>query len=95
MTLGGLGKDDDLEEQLDPLNFHNSDNCLSNLIVYLYAMDAFLFDELNRASIEQDSKKVKNFGPLAISLRSILFGASGERTDIDKHQYKAYRGLIL
>ena len=52
MTLGGLGKDDDLEEQLDPLNFHNSDNCLSNLIVYLYAMDAFLFDELNRASIE-------------------------------------------
>ena len=44
MGLGGLGKlDDDLDCVIDPIELHDVNRRLSNMLIYLYSMDSFVF----------------------------------------------------
>lgn len=42
-----------------------------------------------------DEDRRPHFGPYAIALRSLLYGASEERENMWPHQYTAYRSLLV
>lgn len=59
-------------------------------------MDSFVIDTLNRATIEQDQSRVVTLGPLALGLRSMLYGASEYRQDVfAQKNFNIYKGLLL
>ena len=81
----------------DPTIFHDCDNHLTILILRLYSMDSFLIPALNRATLRQDMSKLQTLGPFAVALRSLLFGASDHRVDLQNlgPSFSLYRGLLL
>ena len=62
------------------------------MVILLYSMDTFIVDALNKATMEQDESKIQNLGPLAITLRSILYGAKDNRGS--EGEIIAYRGIV-
>lgn len=58
-------------------------------------MESFFQEALQSASMNRDESKVLNFGPYALCLRSLLYGASEEREDVPKGGFTAYRAFLI
>lgn len=95
LKLGGLGANEQLDEEIDPAVFHDVESNLSKLIIQLYTMESFFQNALLRASIDQDETKLQSLGPYALCLRSLLYGASEEREDVPHGAYTAYRSFLI
>jgi len=93
--LGGLGPKEDLSKEVDPTIFHDVNKRLTNFMILVYSLDTFLGEAINKASAECDESKVEHLCPAAHSLRSILFGANGERDDIDTEEITVYKGCVF
>ena len=48
-------------------------------IMYIYSMESFIYEELNRASREKDEKKIKFYGAFAAALSYIIDNANKNR----------------
>ena len=55
-------------------------------------MDTFIIDALNKATMDMDESKIQSLGPLAITLRSVLYGAKDNRET--EGEIVAYRGVM-
>lgn len=95
LKIGGLGPGESLDQKIDPTVFHDANNPLSKLVVYLYTMESFFQELLLNTQIDQNETKLLNLGPYALSLRSILYGASEERDDVPKEEFTAYRSFLI
>ena len=66
------------------------------LILYIYSMQSFIYEELNRATRDKDKSKIKFYGPFAAALSFILYSATKNRSDCQVPEtFKLYRGLKL
>ena len=54
-----------------------------SLLTYLYTLDLFLFQELNKGSKEGDMAKVDTLGPYAAAFGEVITYAAMKRTDLD------------
>ena len=45
-------------------------------ILYLYTMECFIYADMNKASREKDSTKIKYFGAFAAALSYIIYNAA-------------------
>ena len=61
---------------------------ISQLCLYLYTLDTWLFQELNKGSREGDTAKIDTLGPYAAALKQIVIGAAKRRTDIPELKNK-------
>ena len=77
--------------QLHYLPFHP----VTNTCIYLMSMESPIRYALSRCSILQDESELKNLGPLAFALKSIVMHSNKERDDIENNQFFRYVGLSL
>ena len=55
-----------LSDLLDP------DNPLPQMILYIYSMETFLYNEINKASRNKDKSKISTLGPYSFALCLII-----------------------
>ena len=68
-----------IKNQDEPINssiLSDPKNPLVVFILYAYSLETFLYSVLNRALMENDSKKIKTLGPFAKVLGKILQSSS-------------------
>ena len=73
--LGDIDKPLTAKILSDPLNK------IVQLILYIYSMESFIYQDLNRATRDKDQSKIKFYGAFAAALSFILYSASQHRTD--------------
>ena len=74
----------------------NLEDEITKHILYLYSMESFIYPELNRASRDKDTSKIKYYGAFAASLSYIIYSANKNRTnDMLAGATELYRGLTL
>ena len=61
---------------------------MTQLYLYLYTLDTWLFQELNKGSREGDTTKIDTLGPYAFALMKIIKNAANNRTDITELKKK-------
>ena len=77
--LFDLAKLGDLDKSLTPKILSNPDHPITRHILYLYSMESFIYDELNRATREKDESKIKYYGAYAAALSFIIYYANKNR----------------
>ena len=86
----------DLDEPLTTKILSNPDHNITKHILYLYSMESFIYEELNRASRDKDKSKIKYYGAYAATLSYIIYSANQNRKSNKlKGQTMLYRGLKL
>ena len=55
---------------------------MTELLLYLYSLDVWLFRQINSGSREGDQSKVDSLGPFAMAFGTIIDGAALNRKDI-------------
>ena len=88
-NLGNLNK------PLTPSILANPYHKITKHLVYIYSMESFIYQDLNRACREKDTSQIQYFGAYAAALSYIIFGANQNRKDKLKNDNKLYRGLKL
>lgn len=73
-----------LNKPLTPSILSNPSNKITKHILYLYSMESFLYNRLNRACRDKNKNEIKYFGPFAAALSYIIYFANMKRKD----QYK-------
>lgn len=85
-----------LDKPLTSKILSNPDHKIVKLILFIYSMESFVYQDLNRASRLKDQSKIKFYGAFAAALSFILYSASKNRTDIEvSSTTKLYRGVKL
>ena len=78
------GKEREIDHNA-PLNTYilsNPDHPVSEIILYLYTIDSWLFSQINSGSREGDQAKIETLGPYAKAFGRIIALAARRRTDI-------------
>ena len=66
------------------------------LIMYIYSMESFIYEDLNRATRDKDHSKIKFYGAFAAALSFILYSATKNRSDLKVSEaVTLYRGIKL
>ena len=66
------------------------------LIMYIYSMESFIYEDLNRATRDKDLSKVKFYGAFAAALSYILYSATKNRSDVEVAKaVTLFRGIKL
>ena len=88
--------DHDFNEPLTPAILSNSSSRVVKHILYLYSMECFIYENLNRMCREKDHSKIQFYGAFAAALSYIIHSANSNRTE-DKLQKTTllYRGVKL
>ena len=91
--LANLG---DLDKPLTHKILSDPNHNVVKHILYLYSMQSFIYEELNRASREKDETKIPLYGAFAAALSYIIYHATSNRKDVDvRKSRKLYRGLKM
>ena len=61
-------KEIEIKKPLTPTILSNSNHKFVKTLVYIYSMETFIYDEMNKASRNKDNTKIKMYGPLASAL---------------------------
>ena len=88
--------DEDLDEPLTPKILSDPTHKAVRHILYLYSMESFIYEDLNRVCREKDISKIKYYGAFAAALSFIIHSANQNRLD-DKlnNQTTLYRGVKM
>ena len=75
----------------------DSTNPTTNLILYLYTMESFIYTDLNRACRNKDHKSIKFYGAFSAALSFIIDNANKNRKQISskKRTKLLFRGLKM
>lgn len=73
--------DYDFDKPLTPSILSNPYNKTVKHILYLYSMESFIYEDLNRVCREKDKSKIKFYGAFAAALSFIINSASKNRND--------------
>ena len=74
----------------------NPSHKIVQLILYIYSMESFIYEDLNRATRNKDKSKIKFYGAFSAALSFILYSATKNRSDLEKSQTTIlYRGIKL
>lgn len=86
-----------LEEPLTSKILANPEHPITRHIMYLYSMETFIYEDLNRAARYKDLNQIPNFGAFAAALSFIICCANARRTDEFKlsENTTLYRGVKL
>ena len=90
--MSGLG---DLTKPLTPAILANPVHKITKHLLYIYSMEGFIYQDLNRACRDKDTSQIQYYGAYAAALSYIIFGANQNRKDKLKGLNKFYRGLKL
>ena len=96
--LADLGS---LDKPLTPKILTNSSHPTVKHIMYLYTMESFIYEDMNRASRDKDSTKIKYYGAFAAALSYIIYnGSQNKRTRVKSHSFatpkvELFRGVKL
>ena len=71
--IGGLA---DINKPLTSAILSNPNHKFTQRILYLYSMECFIYEELNRASRSKDASKIKYYGAFAAALSHIISSAN-------------------
>ena len=86
----------DMEKPLTPSVLSNPNHRAVKLIMYIYSMESFVYDDLNRVCRQKDKSKIKFYGAYAAALSFIIHSANQNR---DKKKLQKvttlFRGLKL
>ena len=96
-SIGGLSEASARSVKvIDPTLFHDSENKLCRLLIQLHTMETFLPSLILQASSSKDRAKLPNIGPYCLCLRSLVFGASDNRSnDAIVPPFTAFRSVLL
>ena len=65
-------------------------------ILYIYSMESFIYEDLNRVCREKDKTKIKFYGAFAAALSFIIYSANQNRISNKLHRVTTlYRGVKL
>ena len=88
--IGGIKDFDEILETEDPEHTHVKS------ALFIYSLNSFLFDRINKGSRQKNMSIVKNLGPYAVLLTRIIDNVGTRRTDQEKGKsFWCYRGLAL
>ena len=95
--LFDLAKLGDKEKPLTTKILANPNHNITKHILYLYSMESFIYEDMNRASREKDVSKIKYYGAFAAALSYILYFANNNRLNkrVQGSNYLLYRGVKL
>ena len=86
----------DLDKPLTPKILSDPFHKITRHILYLYSMETFIYQDLNKASRIKDKTKIKFYGAFAAALSYIIYFANTNRKDEKlKGSNKLYRGLKM
>ena len=88
--------DYDIDKPLTPKILSDPNHPVVKCIMYIYSMQSFIFEELNRVCREKDKSKIKFYGAFAAALSFIINCANGNRIE-NKLQNETilFRGVRL
>ena len=87
-------KDVEFQKPLTPEILSNPKHSLVKMLVYIYTMESFIYKEINKASREKDTEKLKFYGPFASALSFIIHSGYRKQDQNHKDLY-VYRGFKL
>ena len=94
-TVFKMAKLGNLTKPLTASILSNPNHKITKHILYMYSMECFIYERMNRACREKDKSEIEFFGPFAAALSYIIHKANDRRKDQDKlfGTQKLYRGL--
>lgn len=91
-----FGNFEDIDKPLTPKILSDPNNKVTRHLLYLYSMESFIYQDLNRASREKDETKIKYYGAFAAALSYIIYFANKNRKiQNNKSITRLYRGVRL
>ena len=95
-TLFKLAKLGDLDKPLTPAILSDPSHNVTKHILYLYSMESFIFEGLNKATRLKDKSQIQYYGAFAAALSCIIYFANQNRqANSLRGETKLYRGLRL
>lgn len=85
----------DINKPLTPRILSNPNHPITKHILYLYSMECFIYNDLNKACRDQNSDEIEYYGAFAAALSFILNSANRNRKDKLCGQQTLYRGVKL
>ena len=88
--------DEDMDKPLTPKVLSDPTHKVVKHIMYIYSMESFIYEDLNRVCREKDTSKIKYYGAFAATLSFIIYSANKNR--VNKIIYETttlYRGVKL
>ena len=73
--------DYNFDKPLTPKILSDPNHRIVKHIMYLYSMECFIYEELNRVSREKDKSKIKFYGAFAAALSYIIYSANQNRIE--------------
>lgn len=94
-TLFSLANlEEDIDKPLTPKILSDPYHKVVRLILYIYSMESFIYEDLNRACRQKDVSKIKYYGAFAAALSFIIYSANNNRDDDYWEQTTTlYRGV--
>jgi hypothetical protein len=97
--LFGLARIVNKDEPINQYHLANPLYPVTNLILYIYTMESFIFRVLNESTRNADESKITTMGPYARVLGYVIQHASRNRSDFETFRFQKevelYRGLAL
>ena len=90
-NMGHLGN---MDTPLKSSTLRNPNSKITKHLLYIYSMQSFIYEHLNKACREKKEESLKLFGPYAAALSYIIHYANLRRKD-KLSSCKLYRGLSL
>ena len=73
--------DEDLDKPLTPKILSYPNHKTVRHIMYIYSMESFIYEELNKVCREKDESKIKYYGAFAAALSFIIHSANKNRVE--------------
>ena len=87
---------EDLDKPLTVKILSDPSHKIVQLILYIYSMESFIYQDLNRATRDKDKSRIKFYGAFAAALSFILYSATKNRADLKVPKVmNLYRGIKL
>lgn len=87
-------KVNDLTKPLTPQILSDPDHDFVKTLIYVYSMDSFIYQEMNKASRTKDESKIMYYGAFASALGFIIHQGNLKKSSCSEY-LKVYRGLQL
>ena len=76
-----MAKLGDLDKPLTKQILSDPQNAITKHLLYIYSMESFVYEDLNRASREKDKSKIKFYAAYAAALSYVIYSANRNRRD--------------